>query len=804
MNKNDLDNLLRSRPILLDGGYGFRFAEKGMPDNACPEDWALKHPEILKEIYREYIEAGSDIIYTFTLGANESKLSDYGLKQKAFELNYGPARLAKEAAEGRVLIAGDIGPTGAGIKPLGSLNFEEAVDIYKRQVNALLEGGVDLFVIETMIDIQEARAAALAIKETCDLPFIASVTFEKNGRTVGGTSPEAAMIIMQSLGASAVGTNCGAGPDSLLEIVKKMKQVAKMPVIAKPNGGIPRSVNGKTRYDTDPESFVKGFKPLLDAGASVVGGCCGTDGKFIRGLKGLLKDASFEKPAFHGGCLASGTDAFIFDGNDTGLIIGERINPTGKKKLQEELASGRFDLLMELARIQENAGAQVLDVNVAVPGCNEADIMTKAVEKLSWDIKVPLCLDSADPKVFEKALRIYPGRALVNSVSLDGEKTDAVLSVVKKYGSMTILLPLSGARLPKSIEEKHENIRKLVKRAKEYGLSEEDFMADALTMSVASVPKAALDVLDTVSYCKEKGWFSISGLSNISFGMPERKTINATMMAMAIQRGLNFAISDPTCDRTMNAVYAAKLLTNKDPNGAEYIKNVRKINDDNTPRQQTTEDRETTEKEKDTLYNCVLKGRFESVIEEVQKGLEKGWTPEFIVEERLVPAIQEVGELYEKNVYYLPQLIASSNAMKKAVDYLEPFLRKESKEGKKPVCIMATVKGDIHDIGKNIVALMLSNNGFHVIDLGKDVDSGKIIDAALKHKADIIGLSALMTVTMQNMKEVIELKNKVCPLVKVMVGGACVTPEYAQAIGADGYAENAAQAVKAAKELLKK
>jgi 5-methyltetrahydrofolate--homocysteine methyltransferase len=387
MNKNDLDNLLRSRPILLDGGYGFRFAEKGMPDNACPEDWALKHPEILKEIYREYIEAGSDIIYTFTLGANESKLSDYGLKQKAFELNYGPARLAKEAAEGRVLIAGDIGPTGAGIKPLGSLNFEEAVDIYKRQVNALLEGGVDLFVIETMIDIQEARAAALAIKETCDLPFIASVTFEKNGRTVGGTSPEAAMIIMQSLGASAVGTNCGAGPDSLLEIVKKMKQVAKVPVIAKPNGGIPRSVNGKTRYDTDPESFVKGFKPLLDAGASVVGGCCGTDGKFIRGLKGLLKDASFEKPAFHGGCLASGTDAFIFDGNDTGLIIGERINPTGKKKLQEELASGRFDLLMELARIQENAGAQVLDVNVAVPGCNEADIMTKAVEKLSWDIK---------------------------------------------------------------------------------------------------------------------------------------------------------------------------------------------------------------------------------------------------------------------------------------------------------------------------------------------------------------------------------------------------------------------------------
>lgn len=798
MSKDKLNYLFQKRIVLLDGGYGTALTKAGMPDNQCPEQWVLEHPESLMELYQGYIASGTDIIYTFTLGANQSKLSNYHLSKWDVDMNRQLAVLAKNSASDHVLIAGDIGPTGSGVKPLGSLSFEEAVNIYKRQVKALLEGGVDLFVIETMIDIQEARAAILAIKETCDLPFIVTITFEKSGRTVGGTSPASAMITLQSLGASAVGVNCGQGPDSMVEIIRQMSQVAMVPVIAKPNAGIPRLVDGQTVFDMNDEAFVAHCTTLLDNGVSVIGGCCGTDDQTIQRLHTLIKDRAAVKPKDKRGYLSSGTDSVVFDLSTTGLVIGERINPTGKKQLQEELYAGQYKSVLEFARVQMDAGASVLDVNVAVPGCDEATLMTEVVERLSWSVNTPLCLDSADPDVFEKALRIYPGRALVNSVSLEKEKMDMIFPIVKKYGCMVILLPLSGSKLPKDNEEKHGIIHKLVETAKEYGLSEQDLIVDALTMSIASVPRAGKDILKTIEYCKSNGWFALSGLSNISFGMPERKTLNAAMITLCIQNGLNFAIADPSSDLVMNAVYATRLLMNDDLNGSSYIKNVR-----HSETVVSTQKNVFQSQENDAVYNSVLKGRFDSVVQEVQKSLQEGGSAETIIQERLIPAIQQVGVLYEKNIYYLPQLIASSKAMKKAVEYLEPLLKNESDTAQKPVCVMATVKGDIHDIGKNIVSLVLSNNGFEIVDLGKDVDANNIIDAAIKHDARIIGLSALMTVTMRYMKEVIELKNKKCPHIKVMIGGACVTLEYAKQIGADGYAENANEAVRVAENLLK-
>lgn len=811
MNKKEFERLLENQAILLDGGYGTFLTELGMPHSVCPEEWAVKHPDVLEKVHKGYIKAGSRIIYTFTLGANQSKLSNFHLSHQDMELNRQLASIAKKTVEDayleepssvKALVAGDIGPTGKGIKPLGSLEFEEAVNLYKRQVIALLEEDVDLFVIETMIDIQEARAAAIAIKETCDLPFIATITFEKNGRTVGGTSPASAMITMQSLGASAVGANCGHGPDSMIEMIRAMKSVATVPVIAKPNAGIPRLVNGRTVFDMNAREFIRHCEGLLDEGVTVIGGCCGTKFQCIEGLNHLLKEVRPVGQKDPKGYLSSGTDAFVFDSHQTGMVIGERINPTGKKQLQKELSQGIYDSLVELARQQQDAGASVLDVNVSVPGCDESSLMTGAVEKLSWAVRVPLCLDSSDPDVFEKALRIYPGRALVNSVSLEKEKVEKVLPIVKKYGGMVILLPLNGTRLPKDNEEKHKIILQLVKTALEYGLSPRDLVVDALTMSVASVPGAGKDILDTIAFCKQNKWFTLSGLSNISFGMPERKTMNAAMITLCIQKGLNFAIADPTSDLVMNAVYATKLLMNEDPGGTTYIQKVRRqetITSVTVPVNQV----KLQPKSKDSpIYNSVLKGRFDSIVKDVQNGLDEGLKPESVVEELLIPAIEEVGILYEKNIYYLPQLIASSNAMKKAVEYLEPLLKKQSKAVQKPVCVLATVKGDIHDIGKNIVSLVLANNGFETVDLGKDVEAKTIIDAAVNHNAKIIGLSALMTVTMRNMKEVIELKNQICPHVKVMIGGACVTAEYAKQIGADGYGENANEAVRVAKGLL--
>ncbi len=821
MNKKEFKDFINNRCVLLDGGSGTLMSESGMPDNVCPEYWACLNPDIIKNIHTGYIDAGSDIIYTFTLGANGAKLKNFDMAHNMEFINSTMAMAAKEAAAGKVLVAGDIGPTGIGIKPLGALTFEDAVDIYKKQVSVLLNNDVDLFVIETMIDIQEARAALIAVKEACSLPVMVTMAFEKNNRTISGTSPAAAIITLQSLGADAVGANCGYGPDTVEAIINEMIGVARVPVIVKPNAGIPKLINGKTVFEMKADEFSTHCNKLINSGVSIIGGCCGTDFSHIQKLGTILPH---KKPKFSNDSrvclLSSATDAFIYGFNDTVNIIGERINPTGKKQLQQELTNGIYDNLLKSAYDQQKAGAAILDVNVAVPGTDEKKIMCDIVERLSGTVNIPLCLDSADAEVFERSLRIYPGRALVNSVSLDKEKSDKVFSVAKKYGAMVILLPLNGTSMPKNNDEKHYILKELYAEAQKYGLSENDIIVDALTMSVASDPGAAYNVLETIEFCKnDLGLFTLSGLSNISFGMPERQFINGAMMTLCIQKGLNFAISDPLNDVVMNSILSANLLLNRDDNGLKYIENIRrdvlmssgvkagKIHVDKEHEQSNNKDTQRiTETLKDyennPIYKCVLKGLYGSVGDEIDKGLDSGIKAEDMQNKILIPAIEKVGSLYEKGVYYLPQLIASSNAFKKSFEKLKPFLKKENYIQEKPICIMATVKGDIHDIGKNIVCLMLENNGIMPVDLGKDVNARNIIDAAVTNNAKLIGLSALMTVTMRNMEEVIELKNQICPDVKVMVGGACVTEEYAKAIGADGYGENAADAVKTAKRLL--
>ncbi|PKL19316.1 MAG: 5-methyltetrahydrofolate--homocysteine methyltransferase [Spirochaetae bacterium HGW-Spirochaetae-5] len=795
MNKKEFRDFLSSGLVILDGATGTELVKRGMPSGVCPELWCMENPAAVKDLQDKYISAGSNIIYTPTFGANGCKLEEFGLEERVYEINFSLAQMSKMNA-GSALVFGDIAPTGRFVEPFGDLSFEDAVVIYKDQAKGLLDGGVDGFVIETMLDIQEARAALIAISEICDLPVMVSMTYEKDGRTLNGTDPVSALITLQSLGADAVGCNCSTGPADMMKVISTMREFARVPLLAKPNAGVPRLINGVTSFDMGPEEFASYVEAFIAAGANLLGGCCGTTPEHIgaaavkaRGHKTLTHSSEFTSAV-------SSARKSVFMGNGRPFaVVGERINPTGKKALQAELREGKTGIVQDFALEQQLKGAAILDVNMGLSGIDEKEMMLKAVRLLSRTSDLPLCIDSTIPEVVEAALRIYPGRALVNSISAERERIEKTLPIAARYGAMFILLPLNDEGIPQTLEERKEIVEFILSEGAKYGYKKEDVVVDGLVMTVSSDKNAALMTLDLIEWCsREIGINTICGLSNVSFGLPSRDWINSSFLAMAASRGLTMAIANPASELLMNTVFSCDALSGRDKNLTGYVERfsgssekIAAANADLSPEKM--------------VYESVLRGWDDRIESAVQKALDSGIEAKKLVDDFLIPAITLVGDKYEKKEYFLPQLIMSADTMRKGFAVLEPLLVKKAGDKEAGRVVIATVKGDIHDIGKNIVTLMLRNYGFEVIDLGKDVPAETIVDKAVEVKADIIALSALMTTTMTEMPNVINLAQSRGLKLKFMIGGAVVDQNYADEIGADGYSIDAMEAVKLAKSL---
>lgn len=831
MTKQKFRELVSKRKLILDGATGSNLQERGMPVGVCPEEWIIENSDIMYGLQKEYIEAGTDILYAPTFSGNRIKLEEYGLADKIEEMNHKLVAISKRAIkesgkEGQVFAAGDLTMTGKQVEPIGPLVFEDLVDIYKEQICFLEDAGADLLVVETMMSLQECRAAVIAAKEVTELPVMVTLTFNEDGRTLFGTDPGTASLVLTTLGADAIGVNCSVGPDKMIPVIEKMKRYTALPIICKPNAGLPKMEDGKTVYDMGPEEFAKNMILLAKEGADILGGCCGTTPEHIRQMTEILKNdnlfscVSFPERAGKVVRRALTSERFTreIDLNGVFQIIGERINPTGKKALQAELREGSLDLVTEMAESQEENGAAILDVNMGMNGIDEKEMMQKVVKELSIVTDLPLSIDSSHVDVVESALRIYPGRALINSISLEPEKFEKLIPVAKKYGAMFILLPLSEAGLPKDIEEKKEIIHTILEAARVQGLVKEDIIVDGLVATVGANKKAAVETLETISYCKQElGLATACGLSNISFGLPERTFVNSAFMAMAIQSGLTMAIANPSQELLMHAVYAADLLMNKPEGDIRFIervseKKVTVVTGEVSAEALSTAGNKTKGssagtagkegENSDPLFQAVVKGRKEKVAELVNRRISEGKEAQAIIDESLIPAINHVGVLFDKQIYYLPQLISSAEAMECGIGILEPVLAANRTGKSLGTVVIATVEHDIHDIGKNLVALMLKNYGYRVIDLGKDVPAEEIIETAKREDADIIGLSALMTTTMMEMKTVVELKNKENVRAKVMIGGAVITQSFADEIGADGYSKDAQEAVEVAGKLL--
>lgn len=816
MTKKEFQKICSEKIIYLDGATGSNLIRRGMPAGVCPESWILAHPHIMKELQTEYVEAGSHIVYAPTFTSNRIKLAEYGLDDQIEEINRALVAISRQAADGRAYVAGDLTMTGRQLAPMGTLTFEELIMVYKEQISYCVEAGVDLLVVETMMSLQECRAALIAAKEVCDLPVMVTMTFETDGRSLFGTDARTAAVVLESLGAAAIGANCSTGPDKMAEIIREMAEVTTIPLIAKPNAGLPSlAEDGSTVYDMDADTFGREMVQLVEAGASILGGCCGTAPDYIRELVINTKDLPVKvRERQERRYLSSERQTLSFGLEDSFIIVGERINPTGKKKLQAQLREGNLDMVLTFAQEQEACGAGVLDINMGMSGIDEKEMMLQVITEVPGVTSLPLAIDSSHVEVLEAALRQYPGRALINSISLEQVKFEKLLPLAQKYGAMFILLPLSDAGLPKTMEEKIEIIEKITARAYELGMKKEDIVVDGLVTTVGANPGAALETLETIRYCKERGLATICGLSNISFGLPERSFVNTAFLTMAIQSGMTMAIANPSQDLLVNSAFASDLLLQKESADIRYIERMNTWKEAHPQRKEDTGQSVTpTVKKEEIVFKqemsplerireAVLKGNKRRIVDLTKKALSDGTEPREILDNALLPGINEVGELFDQGKYFLPQLIAGAEAMKLAIEYLEPLLLKDGTQEALPTVVIATVKGDIHDIGKNLVALMLKNHGFHVIDLGKDVPREKIIEEAEKSGASVIALSALMTTTMQEMRHVISYAKEKGSKAKIIIGGAVITQDYADEIGADGYSADAAEAVKLTRKIL--
>lgn len=836
MQSKDITTWLKTKIMVLDGAMGTMLQNSGMNPGECPELYGLKNPEILKDIHYQYVQAGADIIQTNTFGANRIKLEEYGQEERVYDINAEAVKIAKQAAGSKSLVAASIGPTGKLLRPLGDMDFDTLFQVFAEQAVACEKAGADLISIETMTDVGEMRAALIAVKENTRLPVIAHMTYENSGRTMMGTDPLTALIILEALQPLAIGANCSGGAKELLPIIEKLGHYSKVFLSVEPNAGIPQLINGQTVFPDSPEEMAVYALKLREAGANIIGGCCGTTPYHIqaiaRAIKGLAPTLRKNNRLV---ALASRSRHVIIGEDQPLAFIGERINPTARKKLAQEIKEGSMDMVIEEARKQQAQGAPILDVNMGVPGIDEAQAMKKAIMSIQNAIDIPVSIDSVNAAAVEEGLKNFVGRALINSTTGEEKNLRVILPLAKKYGAAVLGLCLDESGIPGQAEGRVKIARRIYQQALEYGLRDEDIFIDCLVKTASAEQEQVMETLKALQIIKsEMPVCTVLGISNVSHGLPAREVLTSAYLAMAWSAGLDLPIMNPFDEKVMDVTWAAGVLLNRDLNCTGYIAKYKDyksggtnntglprhpvclmcnipglitekqvvendvINSDILP--ETGADDSKVGK---AIKKAVLEGETNNIESLLNTAIhEQKMDPLEVVNNYLIPGIEEAGQLYDEKRYFLPQLMMAAETMKKAFAFVKPYLQEAEGEDK-GVIVMATVEGDIHDIGKNIVCVLLENYGFKVIDLGKDVKAQDILDAAEAEQADIIGLSALMTTTMPRMKEVIagvEARGLKC---KVMVGGAVLNQEYADSIGADAYGEDARKAVLVAKKLLK-
>lgn len=786
---------------IFDGAMGTMLQAGGLEPGGCPELMNIDHPEVVRHIHEAYIEAGATIIETNTFGASRLKLDHYGLEDRVEELNMAAVRIAKEAAGTRAKVAGSMGPTGRFISPLGDLGFEDAYACFLEQASALAKAGVDYFIIETCIDIQEMRAALLAAKDIAPgIPVICQLTYSDDGRTVTGTDPQSAAIILSHMGADIIGVNCSLGPEQLVPIVKTLAENCDCPISVQPNAGMPQLVDGETHFPMGPEDFGSWGPKLLAAGATYLGGCCGTTPAHIRALREALegKAEPVREPLPKRLWLASRSKSVCIDKDLPTILIGERINPTGRKKLAAEIREGSLLSVKKEAVNQVKAGAELLDVNMGVAGIDAVKAMKQAVTEIAQLTDAPLAIDTSDPAALEAGLRAYPGRALINSVSAENDRIRDFLPLAKKYGAAILCLPITEDGVPKTAAERLKAITYIIDNAKKAGLDDGDFLLDALVMTVSADKNACREVLKTLQlYRQHLGFPSTMGLSNISFGLPNRPLINSTFFTMCLAAGLDAPIMNPYDESMQKALKASAALLGDDPCGLAFSQDESNLAVPKKAAVMKTTDLPIL----DAIKQAVIEGEKDIIVGLVVQALQEGKTGNEITEKGLTAAMTEIGEDFGSGRMFLPQVLLSAETMRAAFDKLKELIP-ASAEADKGTFVIATVKGDVHDLGKNITGALLANSGFKVIDLGKDVEADTIVETAIQQDADIVGLAALMTTTMPQIDKVIDKLREAGARAKVMIGGAAVTQDYADSCGADAYAADGVKAVKLAKQIV--
>ncbi|MBE6846286.1 MAG: homocysteine methyltransferase [Ruminococcus sp.] len=775
--------LLEKDFVFLDGAMGTMLQAAGLETGGIPELLNISRPELVESIHRKYVEAGSDIVYANTFGANRYKLHGKNVS----EIISAAIRTARNACGEKALVALDIGPIGQLLEPSGTLSFEEAYDIFKEQIIAGKDA--DIIVFETMTDLYELKAAVLAAKENSVLPVMCTMTFEENLRTFTGCSISSMALTLSGLGVDAVGINCSLGPKQLVPLCDELMKWTDLPVILKPNAGLPDPVTNK--YDVLPEDFAKQIKTAAEHGVKFFGGCCGTTPDYIKAVRAELENVTpHRQSAIKQAAVCSASDTVLIN---QPRIIGERINPTGKKLFKEALKNNDMGYILNQAVEQVKAGADILDVNVGLPEIDEKEMMIKTIKALQGITDVPLQIDSTIPEVIEAALRVYNGKPIVNSVNGEDKSLESVLPLVKKYGAAVVGLTLDQNGIPPKADERFAIAKKILNRALEYGIPKEDVYIDCLTLTASAEQEAVMETLKALKRVKDElGLKTVLGVSNISFGLPNRPMINQNFLTMAMTYGLDLPIINPNIDAMTGAVRAYKLLTNIDKNSAEYIAAY----NDTAPKPQMANTSDIS------LGYAIENGLREASADATRKMLETTDSMT-IVNETLIPALDRAGEQFEKGKIFLPQLILTAGAAQAAFAVIrEKMLSSGSVSISKGKVILATVKGDIHDIGKNIVKVLLENYGYDVIDLGKDVPCEKVVEAAIEHNVKLVGLSALMTTTLGSMEQTIKLLHENNVKCKIVVGGAVLTPEYAKQIKADFYAKDAKETVDIAKQVI--
>ena len=781
--------------VFFDGGTGTMLQEAGLAPGELPERWNLTHPEVIQNLHRAYLAAGCNIIKTNTFGANRLKLGDELAQIVLAGIQHAKAAITKTGQ----YVALDIGPLGKMLKPLGDLDFEDAVRVFAEVVRLGVQGGVDLIMIETMNDAYETKAAVLAAKENSHLPVFVTNVYDERGKLMTGTDPVSMIALLEGLRVDALGINCSLGPAQMKKLVPVFARYASLPIIVNPNAGLPHSEDGRTIYDVGPEDFAAEMTEIVRLGARIVGGCCGTTPEYMRRMIEQVRAIAPLPLSTKPHTLVSSYTHAVEMGPSP-ILIGERLNPTGKKRLKEALKREDMGYILNEGLKQADQGAHVLDVNVGLPGIDEAGMMCRVVEELQAVTDLPLQIDSSSPEVLERAMRRYNGKPLVNSVNGKEESLEQVLPLVAKYGGVLIALTLDEAGIPEDADGRIRIAKKIIERAASYGIARKDIVVDPLAMTISSDTTSALTTLACIRRLTQELQVHTSlGVSNISFGLPKREMITSTFFAMALANGLSAAIMNPASAEMMKVYHCAKALQNQDPNCQAYIAYADTVT---TEVKSTAAAPKAGEPQAEGLAGAIVRGLKEEAAR-YTKELLQTTAPMDVVNGEIIPALDIVGQGFEKKTVYLPQLLMSAEAATASFEVIKQKMGSSSQE-KKGTIVIATVKGDIHDIGKNIVKVLLENYGYEVIDLGRDVAPQTILDAVEKYQVRLAGLSALMTTTVPAMEETIQLIHEKAPYCQVVVGGAVLTADYAKQIGADFYGRDAMETVRVAEKVFQK